>query len=293
MQTVQLSEIHTPKKFILNGIWFGPKRAKRVLIHVHGLGGNMLNSVGRALADIMTDSQTAVLSFNNRGNGIISKVYKDAPKSKKGYDRIVAGSAHEVFADCVDDIEGAVRYARSHGAKEVYLVGHSTGCQKSLYWASKKGKGVDGIVLLAPVADYPAMKNAVGTKALSRASTTAKKLIAQKKKHQLLPPSIWPELIDAQRFLSLYSGASYEEIIPYWNPKRNPKALRSIQIPILAVIAGNDEYHDRPAAEIAGWFLEHIFTGEATVIPDAPHSFHGKFDEVHDAIDSFMKERYN
>lgn len=292
MQTVQLCEIRTPKMFILNGIWYGPKRAKRVFIHVHGLGGNMLNTVGRALGEHMTDSQTAVLSFNNRGSGTISKAYKDAPRSKKGYESVLAGAAHEVFTDCVDDIEGVVRYVRSHGAKDVFLIGHSTGCQKSLYWASKKGKGVDGIVLLAPVADYPAMKNAVGAKVLMRATKAAEKLVAQKKKHELLPPTAWPELIDAQRFLSLYSGKGHEEIIPYWNPAKRPTALRSIQTPVLAVVAGDDEYHDRPAEEIAGWFLEHIYTGESIVIPHAAHSFHNMFDEVRGAIDSFVKERY-
>jgi pimeloyl-ACP methyl ester carboxylesterase len=293
MQTVQLAEIHTPKKFILNGIWYGPKRAQCVFIYVHGLGGNMLNSVARSLAPELTDQNCAYLSFNNRGYGTVSKAYKNKPKTKKGYESVLAGAAHEVFEECVDDIEGAVQYARAHGAKQVFLIGHSTGCQKSIYWAHKKGKGVDGIVLLAPVSDYPAMKKIAGAPALKRAGSAAQKLVAKKKKHALLPLSIWPELVDAQRFLSLYSGKGNEEIFTYWAPEQKPKTLRSIEIPILAIVAENDEYNDRPAGEIAAWLLEHLYTGEVMVVPKALHSFHGTFNVIGAAIDRFMKERYN
>ena len=30
------------------------------------------------------------------------------------------GEAHEVFTDCVDDIQGAVNLAKQKGAKEIY-----------------------------------------------------------------------------------------------------------------------------------------------------------------------------
>ncbi len=124
MQPVHLADIETPKKFRLNGVWYGPKRAKRVVILVHGLGGNMLNSVAIEFAAVLTNSETAVLSFNNRGHGLVSKLYKHSPKSKKGYVSITAGSVHEVFEDCVDDIDGAVQFARAHGGREIYLAGH-------------------------------------------------------------------------------------------------------------------------------------------------------------------------
>ena len=294
MQPVLLAEIETPKKFKLNGVWYGPKKAKRVVILVHGLGGNMLNSVASLFASVLTNTETAVLSFNNRGHGLVSKAYKSAPKTKKGYVRITAGSVHEVFEDCVDDIDGAVQYARAHGAKEVYLAGHSTGCQKSVYWAFKrKSSGVKGIILLAPISYYAGMRMEAGDKAINKALAVARKLVAEKKDHHLLPTNVWSAMIDAQRFVSLYSKEGNEEIFPYWDDKRIPKALRSVKVPILAVLAEDDEYADRPASEMQEWFIRQIYTGEVVVIPKVAHSFHGGEKAAAKQIAAFMKERYN
>jgi pimeloyl-ACP methyl ester carboxylesterase len=294
MKAVHLCEIDTPKGFRLDGIWFGPKRAKRVIILIHGLGGNMLNSVAHSFTDALVDANTAVLSFNNRGYGIVSKIYKSAPKTKKGYTRIIAGAAHEKFEECVDDIDGAVRYVKKHVGKEVYLAGHSTGCQKSIYWASRdRAAGVSGIILLAPVSDYAGMSREVSEKKIARATEIAKKMVKTKRGHELMSPAVWPEMVDAQRFVSLYSKKGNEEIFTYWDPAHAPKLLRSVRLPVLAVLAEKDEYWDRPVGEIADWFLEHLFAGEVAVIPEVAHSFHGGQKMVARAIGVFMKERYN
>ncbi len=294
MQPVHIAEIDTPKKFKLNGVWYGPKKAKRVVILVHGLGGNMLNSVASQFAAVLTNNETAVLSFNNRGHGLVSKAYKSAPKTKKGYTRITAGSVHEVFEDCVDDIDGAVRFARAHGGKEIYLAGHSTGCQKSIYWAAKrKSAGVKGIILLAPISDYAGMRKDVGDSAINKALAVAQKLVAAKKKHHLLPTHVWPSMIDAQRFISLYSKKGNEELFPYWSETQVPKALRSVKVPLLVVLAEHDEYADRSAEEMHDWFLEQIDTGEVVIIPAVGHSFHTGEKRAAAYIAAFMKERYN
>lgn len=294
MQPVHLVEIDTPKKFRLNGVWYGPKKAKRVIILVHGIGGNMLNAVSTSCAAVLTNTETAVLSFNNRGHGMVSRAYKDAPKTKKGYVRITAGSVHEVFEDCVDDIDGAVQFARAHGGKEIYLVGHSTGCQKSMYWASKrKSAGVKGIILLGPISDYSSMRMAVGDKMIRRGLAAAQKLIKAKKPHHLLPADLWPNMIDAQRFISLYSGKSNEEIFPYWDDARTPKALQSVHVPVLVVLAEKDEYADRTPDDLRAWFLKHVYTGETVIIPAVGHSFRGGEKMMAGKIAAFMKERYN
>ncbi|MBP9757528.1 MAG: alpha/beta fold hydrolase [Candidatus Pacebacteria bacterium] len=294
MQAVHLADIVTPKKLMLNGVWYGPKKARRVVILVHGLGGNMLNSFASSMAAVLTNSDTAVLSFNNRGHGLVSKAYKEAPKSTKGYERITAGSVHEVFEDCVDDIDGAVKYARAHGAKEVYLAGHSTGCQKSVYWAYKrKSAGVKGIILLAPISDYAGMRMEVGDKAITRALSVAQKFVKAKKKHQLLPANVWHSMIDAQRFISLYSRKGNEEIFPYWDEKRIPKALRAVRVPVLVLLAENDEYADRKAEELHDWFIREIYSGEVAIIPKVAHSFYTGEKMAASRIAAFMKERYN
>ena len=77
----EIIKIETLKKFILNGIFFGSKKAKNVFIFVHGLGGSLFGHVN--LAEKLVDKNNSILLFNNRGNGVISKTYQFDKKSGK------------------------------------------------------------------------------------------------------------------------------------------------------------------------------------------------------------------
>src|SRR3989344_888590 len=153
-----LVEIVTPKKVVLNGLWFGPTKPRRVIVWVHGLGSSMFSKL--EIVDELVDKKTAVLMFNNRGHDKVASVRK----TNGAY--VKAGAVHEVFTDCVDDIQGAIHFAKRRGAKNVWLAGHSTGCQKAVYWASKKGRGVRGVIILGPMSDYSAELMAQGKTAI-------------------------------------------------------------------------------------------------------------------------------
>lgn len=269
MRPSHLVEIVTPKKVVLNGLWFGPKKPKRVIVWVHGLGSSMFSKL--AIADELVDKKTAVLMFNNRGHDKVASVRKTNGAYLK------AGAVHEVFTDCVDDIQGAVNFAKKQGAKGIWLAGHSTGCQKAVYWASKKGRGVKGVIILGPMSDYSAELRAQGKKAIAKAAAEAHAYIKKGKKHVMLPEDVWhwPWVADAQRFLSLYTGNSAEEIFTYWNAARNPRTLRSIRLPILVMLAEKEEFSHIPAKKLAGWFEKHIRRGRVVVVPRVGHSFKG------------------
>ncbi len=185
------------------------------------------------------------------------------------------GAAHEIFAECVDDVQGAVNFARRQGVKKIFLIGHSTGCQKSVYWAhKKKGRGIAGIVLLAPVSDYAAACARHGRAKVARAALAARALVRHGKKYSLLPEGIWHEVVDAQRFLSLYTPESVEEIFSYAQPKKNPRVLRSVQVPMLVLWPEKDEFAKRPA-EITAWLEKHIWKGRVVTVPRVKHNFRG------------------
>jgi alpha-beta hydrolase superfamily lysophospholipase len=284
MESCHLVEIETPKKYRLNGLWFGPRKAKRAIVWVHGLGSSMFSK--QEIVQRLTDRETAVLVFNNRGHDKVTSVSSTSGR------RIRAGAAHEIFTDCVDDIQGAVNLARRAGAKEVFLAGHSTGCQKSIYYASKKPRGVRGVIILAPMSDYDAERLAQGTRALKRAEKVARSYIKRGNKHQMLPEDVWrwPWIADAQRFLALYTGEGPEEIFTYWNHKRTPKTLRSVRTPVLVLLAEKEEYSKIPADHIQDWFAEHLKVGDKIVIvPKVGHSFKGGEKRVTKAVREFMK----
>jgi len=285
-QACHVIEIVTPKKVLLNGLWFGSRRTRDVFIVIHGLTNSVFSRVPRELPAHLVDKNTAVLSFNNRGHGIVSGF-------KKGNRPMIAGSAHEIFTDCVDDIRGAVNVARRMGAKNIYLIGHSTGCQKSVFYASrmKKRPLVKGIILLAPISDYSAEMHLQGKRKIARAAKAARALVRKGKKHQLLPSHLWPDHIDAQRFLSLYTPDSKEEMFTYAQPKKIPRPLQSVKLPILAIFAGVDEFADRPAIDIAEWFERNTGASLGTfIVPQATHSFHGKEVDVASAIKDWMRQ---
>ena len=278
------TEIETPKGILLNALWFGARQPRSAIVWVHGLGSSLFSKL--SIVDELAKADTAVLVFNNRGHDTISHLVRT-----NGTQGAWAGAAHEKFTDCLDDIDGAVKFVRKMGAKQIYLAGHSTGCQKSIYWAYKRGgNGVKGIMLLAPVSDYAATVAKHGAAKVERAVRVAKKMVAAKKGSELLPTSIWSDgLFDAERFLSLYTPGSQEEIFSYSQTKK-PRILRSIKKPMLVLWPEKDEYSDRPAQEAAHWFDESITAKHSVaVIPQATHSFKGKERDVAFYIASFIK----
>ena len=275
----------TPKGFQLDGLHFSARRAKRVIIFIHGLGGSMF---WPSLVYKMAQKGTAVLTFNNRGHdkiAFVRQVLKNG-KSKK----IRAGACHEVFTDCVDDIQGAVDFCHNQGYKEIFLVGHSTGCQKSVYYLSrlKDQKKIAGAVLLCPVSDY-ADALTYGKAVIAKAASLAHHLVHAGKEHQVLPSAIWSHQDDAQRFLSLFTPDSKEEIFCYATARR-PLTLQKVSIPLLAVFAENDEYLDRPLSAIVGWFKQNVRAPNFSIktIKNANHGFHGREKPVLAVVRDFV-----
>ena len=284
MKPTLLVEIVTPKKFVLKGLWFGPKKARRVFVWVHGLGSSVFGN--HALVQQCVDADTAVLVFNNRGHDSVSKLRHVDPKKS-----IIAGAAHEIFTDCVDDIAGALNTVRAAGAREVYLVGHSTGCQKSVYYASKKKDPlIKGIVLLAPVSDYASFVATHGKAVVSRAIVAANALMKRGSPHTLMPEDSCGAGFDAQRFLSLYTPDSFEEIFPYAQTGVIPRILRGLRTPVLVVWAGADEHVDRPSRDVAEWFGKEIRSPhEVVTIANATHDFRDAEKLVAKAIRKFIE----
>ncbi|HVB85454.1 MAG TPA: alpha/beta fold hydrolase [Candidatus Dormibacteraeota bacterium] len=283
---------------MLDGLWFGAARPETGIIFVHGLGGNAFSH--HDYLEKLANRHTAVLYFSNRGHDTIAGLKRLKPSARKGYVYESAGVAHEVFTDCADDLQGAVDLLRKHGAKRIFLVGHSTGCQKIAYYLSRAGKQariahriaaqIRGAVLLCPISDYASATHDDERKR-RKAEIAARKLVRRAKPHDLLPANLWRGPIDAQRFLSLYTPNSKEEIFTYAQPKKIPRALRKVKIPMLVVFAADDEYRDRPTEEIAAWFRKNLRSPRAAIeiIPGASHSFNGQESQLAASIRRWLR----
>jgi pimeloyl-ACP methyl ester carboxylesterase len=280
----------TPGQYQLNGLWFGPEKARRGFIVTHGLSSSVFSQHDTLTP--LVDDTTMVLFFNNRGHDKIGGVRKLLPETKKGYETQAIGATHEVFAECVDDIQGAVNFLKAAGVEDIYLVGHSTGCQKSIYYLSQKGNDVKGVVLLCPMSDYAYYVVAEEPAAARKAVDHARRLVNADKPHELLPFDVSEDLLDAQRYLSLYTPDSIEEIFTYSQPGKVPETLQKVSVPILAVLAEHDEYADRPAADIGKWFENQSQTDtQIGIVKDAMHNLADHGDDVVTLIENWVEQR--
>jgi alpha-beta hydrolase superfamily lysophospholipase len=283
-------KIVTPKNIALHGFIFGPKRAKTIYIFFHGLSGNLFSRI--KLVEKMAVDGAAAMVFDNRGHGLINKFRKINPKNPEEYETVVIGQVHEVFEDCVDDIDGTIKVALEQGYKKIILVGHSTGCNKISYYLSKKSPAaVEGAVLLAPMSDYADTKKFTDPKVLAKATLAARNLVKAGKPHELLPKNLWPNLVDAQRFLSLFTPESKEEIFSYAVPTKKPSVMLKIQKPLLVILAGEDQFTDRPMIEIFTWFKKVLANqaAEVLMIKKSLHSFSGHETKMKKIIFDWMK----
>lgn len=290
MTPANLTEFLTPKGVKLQGSWLGTKNPKRVIIWTHGFTSNMFSKLG--ITRLLAKGSTAVLMYNNRGHEIVARISR--PNDKELSKDRFGGAAHEVFTDCVDDIQGAINFAKQCGAKEVFLAGHSTGCQKSTYYAAKKMNPiVKGIILAAPISDRAAEIYLRGQKKVDAAVKVAREYVRTGRHRTLLPSTVWHEKVDAQRFFSLYASGSPEDIFPYERKGGSSKLLRSIKKPVLVLLAEHDEYDGHGAEFLSTWYADQIYSGEVEIVRGVGHGFAGGERQAARAIARFMKERYN
>src|SRR5665213_155943 len=100
MKKAFVVSIITPKKCLLDGLWFGPRHAKNGFIFVHGLG----SSVFSQQKPLPAGDSIMAMYFNNSGHDEMTSIKRVNDKLEKGYDYKPGGMAHEIFTDCVDDI---------------------------------------------------------------------------------------------------------------------------------------------------------------------------------------------
>src|SRR3989344_909522 len=157
MKQFYLAEIVTKDKLIHQGIFFWPKRpTKKAILWVHGLTSTFYSNVPllTEFAKQCEREGVGFASFNNRGHDIVAGIKKVDPSSDKGYTHIDGGAALETFKDSTYDIEAGVTFLKYQGFSKIIVVGHSTGSNKTCFYAAgRKNTAIVGYVLAGPVSD--------------------------------------------------------------------------------------------------------------------------------------------
>lgn len=291
---VSLEQITTKDGITLDGAVADAKGKKRVgILFVPGLTSNFSHAraLWRGLAAAGKNRGIGVAAFNTRGHDIMAGYRRKRPGEKRGR-YVMLGAAFENFKDCIYDIRAGVRFLKKRGYRTIILAGHSTGSQKSLYYLSQtRDRNVKGLVLAGPVSDISVRRRELGH-GFTKNIAAAKRFMKRSGGRTLLPPSITKEFLSAQRYVSLFSPGSPEDVFPYYNPKAEWTALRRIKTPTLVIFGGKDEYLDRSAKETVKTFLAHAPARSrlvTAVIKSAGHNFRGKEKDFANAIIKWIK----
>src|SRR5439155_17559019 len=133
------------------------------------------------LAAAFVENRIAFLPFNNRGAHLLRRLRK---RNKS----IGGGMAYERIRDCIYDIDGAIRFLRARGYRELYLIGHSTGANKiAVYDSYRKRNPIRRYILLAGGDDTGLMYAQLGARRFRSALERARD---RRSSDELVPASI-------------------------------------------------------------------------------------------------------
>lgn len=140
----------TQDELRLPGLFFQPTTpTKRAVIFLHGCGSASVFYKQEKLqlfAQALARNNWAFLAFNNRGAHYLKKFSFGEGEDKQ--DRLY-GTATEVIAETVPDIDAAVAWLESQGIEEIILLGESTGANKiCVYHHYRPDNSVLGYILV-------------------------------------------------------------------------------------------------------------------------------------------------
>ncbi len=283
---------------VLAGFLCMPKgRTNVAILHLHGLNSAFYKVLPLKLGEGLARQGITFLSIQNRGS--YNEFALNQSKTIRVYNKhrgMIAGGGFEKFEECVFDIQGATKYLNSIGIKRVYLQGHSTGCQKSVYYSmGTNDKAVKGIILLGAVDDYNLWKSDIygnwgkDRQGFRKAVAFAKSKL--KKNPSFAMSARYKDIrYTAKRFLSFTDLGNVEaRIFNYESPKM--REFGRVRVPILAVFGADDEFLLKPAREslrLLGRNTRSVdFMG--VLIKNANHGFFGKEGELSSLISKWVK----
>lgn len=241
----KLIYIWTKDDLRLQGVHYLPSKTTDVcVLVVHGMSGNILeNYWAHVLGEKLSENGTGCLFGHNRGYNHINDIATKELSENGGYSTRRFGATYERFEECLFDIEAWVSECRKLGYKKLVLLGHSLGCNKTIYYLSKKkSEDVVGVVLASPpdmVAMFEKKEYQPDHKELLKeARENVKKGYPRKWVSNLIWD--WYHLSSQTYAEQSVSGKSGDNLPVMRNPEKFEQ-LASISVPILGIMGENDD----------------------------------------------------
>ncbi len=276
----------------LAGLLYEPRRpAKRAAVFLHGTGGASVFDSKRTnlLAEELVGRGIAFLPFNNRGAHLVRRLR--VRRGRRSRSR-AGGSAHELIRECVRDIEGAARFLRARGARELFLIGHSTGANKiAVYDHYKPRNPFRKYVLLAGGDDTGLSYATMGQRRFHAALEKSRTMIAAKRGDEIVPPRISPQMISWRSLRDMINPDGDYNVFPFYELmrgirlSRKPRfrTVRGIRKPALFVYGDRDEFCFDDVPGCVRTLADAVGpkpNAEFVILGDADHGFSGREHEL-------------
>lgn len=281
----------------LFGLLFEPRRAsKHAAIFLHGTGGASIFDSRRTnlLAEEFTRNGIAFFPFNNRGAHLIKRLRRSGKKKRS----IHGGMTYERIADCVYDIDGAIRELRARGYREFTLIGHSTGANKiAVYDHYKRLNRVGHYVFFAGGDDVGLMYKQLGGLRFRWALHRAR---SRRNSDELVPSSLSDVPMSWRSFYDMVNPDGDYNIFPFLEVMRRKKMskrtpfryLRAVSKPSLVIYGEKDEYFMESATRYMAVLADVIGRKpnfEIVLVKDADHGFGGREEDLSGLIIRWLR----
>lgn len=269
-----LVQIKTTDGLTLPGLFYEADKSKKAAIFLHGNGSTSVfysDDLREKQAKALNSKGISYLLFNNRGAHYIKKLVNKR-----------LGMAYEKIKDCINDIDGAIKFLENRGYQEFYLIGESTGANKiCVYHYYKPHNKVSKYILLGGGDDTEIYYNQLGEKRFHKLLKEATDKIREKKGEEIICELLPDKIFSYIGFYDIANPDGDYNVFPFLEVMRNIKLskkplfrhFKSIDKPTLVVYGEKDEYAWDDVPGIVKILKKQKPEFKYVIIKDADHSF--------------------
>ena len=293
MNNIQTAFLKATDGVVLKGIIYKTKnQTNKILISVHGMATNFIKERDEKIAENINELNIDLLAFNNRGHDLVNYIKKDSKENTE-----LSGTSYEEISECYEDIVGTINYAISQGYTEIYIMGHSLGCTKTIYTYNKlieENKTeilskIKGVILLSLV-DIPLALQVYLKEDFPVMVTYAKNMKREGLENQLMPEESFIHPISVKTFLRYAIDNKDIDFARFSDTNYSYKEINNIKVPLFMRWGNNKELIIQKADELCENLKSKIKNSNLDIgyIDGANHSYQGKEEILANEIKKFL-----
>lgn len=293
MNNIQTAFLKATDGVDLKGIIYKTKnQTNKILISVHGMATNFIKERDEKIAENINELNIDLLAFNNRGHDLVNYIKKDSKENTE-----LSGTSYEEISECYEDIVGTINYAISQGYTEIYIMGHSLGCTKTIYTYNKlieENKTeilskIKGVILLSLV-DIPLALQVYLKEDFPVMVTYAKNMKREGLENQLMPEESFIHPISVKTFLRYAIDNKDIDFARFSDTNYSYKEINNIKVPLFMRWGNNKELIIQKADELCENLKSKIKNSNLDIgyIDGANHSYQGKEEILANEIKNFL-----